>query len=62
MLPKITRYKKSFDETKCMSFFIKDNELLEKNYKIWNQVSNSVKKVFDSDPLYNENENIYKLK
>ena len=31
MLPQTSAYVKSYDdETKCMSFFIKDNELLEK--------------------------------
>ena len=62
MLPKISRYRKSFDETKYMSFLIKDDKLLEKNYKIWNQASSSVKKVFDSNPVYNETKNIYRLK
>ena len=29
-LPKKSAYRKSFDETKCVSFLIRDNELLEK--------------------------------
>ena len=29
MLPKISAYKRDFDETKYMSFFIKNEELLE---------------------------------
>ena len=33
-----------FDETKCMSFLIKDDEFLEKYNKIRNKVSNSIKK------------------
>ena len=35
-------------------FFIKNEELLEKYNEIWDKVSNSMKKVFDSEPVYNE--------
>ena len=42
-----------FDETKWMYFFIKDDELL-KNNKIWDKVSNGIKKGFDSEPVYNK--------
>ena len=37
-----------------MSFLIKDNELLEKYNKIWDKVSNRIKKGFDIEPVYNE--------
>ena len=37
-----------------MSFLKKDNELLEKNNKSWNKVSNTIKKCFDSEPAHNE--------
>ena len=53
-LPKISAYKKDFGETKCMSVLIKDDELLEKYNEIWEKVSKSIKKEFDSEPLYNE--------
>ena len=33
-----------FDETKCMSFLIADDALLEKCNKIWDKVSNTIKK------------------
>ena len=33
---------------------IKDNKLLQKYNEIWNKVSNTIKKLFDSEPLYNE--------
>ena len=33
-LPIMSAYKREFDKTKYMSFLIKDNELLEKYYKI----------------------------
>ena len=37
-----------------MSFLIKDNEILEKCNEIWEKISNSIKKWFDSEPEYNE--------
>ena len=35
-------------------FLIKNDELLGKYNKIWNKVSNGIKKGFDSEPVYNE--------
>ena len=32
----------------------KNDELLEKNCEIWEKVKNSIKKEFDSKPVYNE--------
>ena len=52
-LPKLSAYRKDFDETKYMSFLIKD-EVLEKCNKIWEEVKNIIKKEFDSEPVYNE--------
>ena len=49
-LPKVSAYRKYFDETKYMSFLIKDDELLEKGNEIWKKVKNSIKKEFDSEP------------
>ena len=46
--------KNDFDETKCMSFLIKDIELLEKCDEIFKKVGNSIRKEFDSEPVYNE--------
>ena len=37
-----------------MSFSIQNNELLEKYNEIWDKVSNTIKKGFDSEPVYNE--------
>ena len=49
MLPKINAYRKHFDETKYMLFFlIKNDELIEKYNEIWNKVSKVIKKGFDS--------------
>ena len=36
-----------------ISFLKKGNELLEKFNKIWEKVRNSIKKEFDSEPVYN---------
>ena len=43
-LPKMTAYRKDFDETKYISFLIKDDEFLEKYNEIWEKVKNSLKK------------------
>ena len=48
-LPKMSAYRKDFDETKYVSFLIKDGKLLEKCYEIWEKVSNA------SNPVYNKN-------
>ena len=37
-----------------MSILIKDNELLERYNEIWDKVSNAIKKVFDSELVYDE--------
>ena len=37
-----------------MSFFIKDNELLEGYHEVWEKVKNSCKKDFNSEPVYNK--------
>ena len=47
-------YRKDFNETKYISFLIKDDELLEKYNEIWEKVKNSLKKGFDGEPVYNE--------
>ena len=50
----MTEYRRDFDETKYMSLLIKDDELLEKYTEIWEKVTNSIKKVFDIEHVYNE--------
>ena len=47
-------YRGDFNETKYMSFLIKDDELLEKYNEIWEKVKNSREKVFYSEPEYDE--------
>ena len=34
-LPKMSAYRKDFDKTKCMSFLIRDEKLLEKYNESW---------------------------
>ena len=41
-------------KTKYISFLITDDELLGKYNEIWEKVKNSIKKEFDSEPVYNE--------
>ena len=55
MLAKMSAYRRDFDETKYMSFLTKNDELLEKYNEIWDKVSNTIKKGFDSEPLCNIN-------
>ena len=43
MLPKMSECRRNFNETKYMSFLMKDNELLEKYYKIRDKISNTIK-------------------
>ena len=47
-------YIKSVNKTKYMSFLIKDDELLEKHSNIWDRVWNSIKRGFDSEPVFNQ--------
>ena len=48
----MSTYRKEFDETKYISFLIKDDKLLEN--EIWEKVKNIPKKEFHSKPVYNE--------
>ena len=47
MLQKLSAYRRDFDETKYMSFVIKNDELVEEYNEIWDFV-NSMKKGFHS--------------
>ena len=54
MLPKMSAYRRDFGETKYMFFFVRNDELLVKYNEIWDKVSNTLKKAFDNEPVYNE--------
>ena len=53
-IPKMNAYRRDLDETKHMSFLVKDDELLEKYNGIWEKVSQSIREELDSEPVYNE--------
>ena len=54
MLPKTSTSVKSYDgKTKWIYCFIKDVELLETYNDIWNNVSYSIKKELDFEPIHN---------
>ena len=44
MLPKVRGYDKCLDKAKYMFFSVKDEELLEAYKRIWNRVSDLMKK------------------
>ena len=50
----MSTYRRDFDGTKYISFLIQDDELLENYNKIWEKVKDSLKKEFDSEPVFNE--------
>ena len=50
----MSAYRKDFDETKYVSFLIKEEKLLEKYNEIWEKIKISIKKEFDSEPVYHE--------
>ena len=54
LFPKMSAYRRDFDETKHISLLIKGDELLEKHNEIWEKVKNNFKKYFDIEPVYNE--------
>ena len=53
MFPKISAYRRDFDKTKCKSFLLKDDKLLEKYNEIWEKFNYSIKRGFDREPVYN---------
>ena len=54
LLPKMSEYRRNFNETKHVSFLIKDDEFSAKYDEIWDKISNSIKKGFDSEPVDNK--------
>ena len=62
MLPKMSAYRRDFDETKYMSFLRRDDELLGKHNKICDKRSNCVKNCFVSESVYNKKHLKMKIK
>ena len=54
-LSKMSAYIRDFDETKDLSFLIKDDELWEKYKEICEKVKNSIKNEFDSESVFKKN-------
>ena len=54
MLTKINGYAKSFEEARYTSYLIKDDWFFKKCNKIWDLVTNSTKKRFVSETLYDK--------
>ena len=55
MLPKMSAYSRDFDEIKYMFFFFDKKGWIAKKYnKILDNFTNSLKKGFDSEHVYNE--------
>ena len=50
----MSAYGRAFTEMKYMSFLTKHDKLLEKYNEIQEKVKNSIRKEFDSKPVYNE--------
>ena len=50
----MSAHRKDIDETKQISFLIKDDKLLEKYNEIIEKVSKNIKKEFDTKPVYEE--------
>ena len=48
----MSAYKKGFDDTKYISFLIKDDELFKK-FNDWKNANNTIDKEFDIDLAYN---------
>ena len=48
-------YRTNFHDTKYMSFFINDDELLEKCNKIWEKAKDTIQKIFDSEKYVTKN-------
>ena len=54
MLPKMSAYRRDSDENQYFFLDKRNGELLQKYNEIWNKVSNTIKKGFDSKLVYNE--------
>ena len=48
----MSAYRRDFDKSKCISFLIKDDKLLEKYNEFWEKLTNIIKKEFDSNSVY----------
>ena len=61
-LPQMIGYVKRFDSNKTMSFKVSDERLLKNYNKIWEKVSHLINTEFDSEPVYDDNDENIKTK
>ena len=61
-LPQMTGCVKHIDSNKTMSFKVFDNKPLQKYTKIWERVSGLMNIIFDSEPVYGDNDIYIKAK
>ena len=62
ILQQIICYVKCFKSNKTVPFKISDNKLLKKYNQIWKKVKNLLNIIFDSEPVYGNNNKYIKTK
>ena len=58
----MTGYARKFDENATMSLIVKDKQLLKNYTKIWGKIEKLMKKNFESEPVYGDNDKYIKTK
>ena len=53
-IPQMNGYVKYFNDNKCMNLLVHDDEVLKKYNKIWDKISNLLKKGVNSETVYND--------
>ena len=61
-LPPMTGYARKFDVNATMSLIVKDKQLLKNYTKIWGKIEKLMKKNFESEPVYGDNDKYIKTK
>ena len=61
-LPQMIGYVRKFEGNTTMSFKINDSKLLKKYNQIWKKAEKLLKKVFNSEPIYGNNDKYIKTK
>ena len=61
-LPQMTGYARNFNENKSMSFRVNHKQLLKNYNKIWKKIEELMNKIFESRPVYGDNDKCIKTK
>ena len=61
-LPQMISYLRKFEGITTMSFKINDSKLLKKFNQIWKKVEKLLKRNFNSEPIYSNNDKYIKTK